>query len=67
MKPLEAGNTCPRCGQAFHCGAGDTRCVCFELRLSESLRQALAQQYECCLCVGCLKDEMVRLGAQSDA
>lgn len=47
---------CPRCGQAFHCGAQDARCDCFELKLSEALRQQLAAQYERCLCVRCLRE-----------
>ncbi|MDT9000645.1 cysteine-rich CWC family protein [Paucibacter sp. APW11] len=46
---------CPRCGQAFHCGAQDARCDCFDLKLSEALRQQLAAQYERCLCIACLK------------
>jgi hypothetical protein len=50
------GNTCPRCGQAFHCGAKDSRCDCFDVKLSESLRKELAQHYERCLCLSCLKD-----------
>ena len=46
---------CPRCGNAFHCGAAEPRCDCFELHLSVELRQQLAQQFSSCLCIACLK------------
>ncbi|MFN4116959.1 MAG: cysteine-rich CWC family protein [Inhella sp.] len=47
---------CPRCGAAFHCGAQQARCDCFELRLSDGLRVELAQQYPGrCLCLDCLR------------
>lgn len=49
------GERCPRCGNAFHCGAAEPRCDCFELNLSPALRQQLAQQYSSCLCIACLK------------
>ncbi|MDN3922499.1 cysteine-rich CWC family protein [Roseateles violae] len=47
---------CPRCGGAFHCGAGEVSCPCFELRLGEALREQLARQYggSDCLCIACL-------------
>jgi len=46
---------CPRCGGGFHCGAQDARCDCFDLQLSEALRQRLSQQYSSCLCLACLR------------
>jgi len=46
---------CPRCGGGFHCGAKDDRCDCFDLNLSEALREKLAKEYEGCLCLACLK------------
>ncbi|WP_310385088.1 cysteine-rich CWC family protein [Roseateles sp.] len=55
---------CPRCGNAFHCGAAEPRCDCFELNLSPALRQQLAQQYAGCLCVACLKS--IQLDAESN-
>lgn len=55
MTQVAGGNTCPRCGQAFHCGAKDSRCDCFDVKLSESLRKELAQHYVRCLCLDCLK------------
>ena len=55
MSALPAGDRCPRCGDAFHCGAADAHCDCFELELSPALRQSLAQRYNNCLCLRCLK------------
>ncbi|MBB4845939.1 hypothetical protein HNP55_004493 [Paucibacter oligotrophus] len=46
---------CPRCGGGFHCGAQDQRCDCFDMKLSEDLRQRLGQQYSGCLCLACLR------------
>jgi hypothetical protein len=53
---------CPRCGDAFHCGAAEPRCDCFDLHLSPELRQQLAQQYSSCLCIACLKTLSQRAG-----
>lgn len=52
---LRPDDRCPRCGGGFHCGAQDERCDCFELKLSEALRQRLSQQYSSCLCLACLR------------
>ena len=52
---LLADDRCPRCGGGFHCGAQDARCDCFDLKLSEALRQRLSQQYSTCLCLNCLR------------
>ena len=46
---------CPRCGGSFHCAASEGFCDCFELQLSDTLRQTLAEQYSSCLCISCLK------------
>lgn len=46
---------CPRCGEAFHCGAHESRCDCFEVRLSPALRAELAQRWSTCLCLKCLR------------
>lgn len=46
---------CPRCGGAFECGAQAGECDCFELRLSDTLRQRLAAQFDGCLCLACLR------------
>jgi hypothetical protein len=48
--------TCRRCGGGFECGAQDGHCDCFEIRLSEAQRAALAQQYDDCLCLRCLRE-----------
>lgn len=46
---------CPRCGEAFFCGAAEPRCDCFDLNLTAAMRRSLAEQYSSCLCVACLK------------
>lgn len=46
---------CPRCGQPFHCGAGESRCDCFDLKLGEALRARLAREFSSCLCLACLR------------
>lgn len=48
-------DTCPRCGQAFHCGANDpTPCACCTLKLDAALLAELRQRYDGCLCLACL-------------
>lgn len=47
---------CPRCGGGFHCGAREEGCDCFDLKLSEELRRELAQRYDRCLCLPCLRE-----------
>jgi Cysteine-rich CWC len=52
----EGGPRCPRCGQAFACGAQAGVCDCFTIQTSEALRQALALAYPgACVCLTCLK------------
>jgi hypothetical protein len=51
-----SNEACPRCAAPFHCGAADARCDCFDLQLSEALRQRLAMQYSRCLCLPCLRE-----------
>ncbi len=47
---------CPRCGQAFHCGAQDAwPCACASVGLTDATRQALRQQFSTCLCRACLE------------
>lgn len=57
-------DSCPRCGGSFHCGAADARCDCFDLQLSEALRQRLAAQYSRCLCLACLRSLQAQEQAQ---
>lgn len=45
---------CPRCGGAFHCGARDPQCACFELKLRPETAAALRAHYRRCVCVRCL-------------
>lgn len=51
---MSTTSNCPRCAQPFACGAAEGRCDCFELRLSDSERCAVAQAYTDCLCLRCL-------------
>jgi hypothetical protein len=52
-----AGESCPRCGGAFHCGIGDAEpCACTALVLDAGLQQRLRERYTGCLCVTCLRE-----------
>ena len=53
--PSVSNESCPRCAAPFHCGAAEPRCDCFDLQLSQALRQSLAEQYSRCLCLPCLR------------
>ncbi|MGN6529713.1 MAG: cysteine-rich CWC family protein [Burkholderiaceae bacterium] len=58
--PLPAGwrtTGCPRCGEAFACGAGADRatpCSCAGIELTPQRRAELAARYDDCLCAACL-------------
>lgn len=56
--PLETtkSTTCPHCGKAFGCQASlGVSCPCFQVQLSEDIREFLAQKYlNQCLCNDCL-------------
>lgn len=48
---------CPRCGQAFHCGAHDAApCPCGTLKLPPETLATLRGQYSGCLCLRCLAE-----------
>jgi hypothetical protein len=48
---------CPRCGNAFHCGANDaTPCACTLIRLGASALTELRARYETCVCLKCLAE-----------
>jgi Cysteine-rich CWC len=49
------GPQCPRCGEAFLCGAASGTCACFGVALNDSLRKQVAASFSDCLCVACLK------------
>jgi hypothetical protein len=50
-----ANASCPRCGQAFHCGAADpTPCPCGNFTLSPATTQTLREQFKGCVCMRCL-------------
>ena len=48
--------TCPRCGGGFDCGADAGRCDCFDIRLDAAQRAWVAQRWQGCLCIACLRD-----------
>jgi len=55
MQRVESTSTCPRCGQAFHCGATDgPPCWCTQVALDAATRAALSERYRGCLCSVCL-------------
>ena len=56
MPSFTDNSRCPRCGGGFHCGAAESHCDCFELKLSPTLRAELAQRYRGCLCLACLRE-----------
>jgi hypothetical protein len=53
--PDPTPSTCPRCGGGFDCGAQAGRCDCFDIRLDEAQRAAVAERFDGCLCLGCLR------------
>ena len=47
---------CPHCGRSFVCRNKDIfTCQCVEVRLTVEARVAIAELYEDCLCVECLR------------
>lgn len=54
---LGANGTCPRCGQAFHCGVADDRpCWCSGVVVSAETLADLRQRYDRCVCSTCLAE-----------
>jgi ribosomal protein L34E len=52
-----AGERCPRCGAAFHCGIDDAEpCACTTLELDAGVQQRLRERYTGCLCMTCLRE-----------
>lgn len=48
---------CPRCGAEFTCNEEDKwHCRCFSVTLNTAARTFLAEHYEDCLCVKCLRE-----------
>jgi len=69
MSRIDASNNsvCPRCAQPFSCGAAGPRCDCFDLKLTPELRAKLAQQYDRCLCLTCLKQLQAEAARSGDS
>jgi len=52
---------CPRCKKEFICNAADiAKCRCSAVVLNEEARRIIAEGYEGCLCVECLKEIQVK-------
>jgi hypothetical protein len=67
MSP-EPSDRCPRCGGAFHCGAGDPApCACTSLKLDVATLATLRERYSGCLCLPCLRDIAAQAGALTPA
>jgi hypothetical protein len=50
-------STCPRCGQAFHCGVNDAApCACGGIELTGDTLRLLRERYTACLCLACLHE-----------
>ena len=53
--PSHEVKSCPRCGKAFECKAGDiTQCQCYGIQLSPEERAFIEERYKDCLCADCL-------------
>jgi len=51
-----AARICPRCAEPFICRNDDIiHCECVNVPLSAEDRAYIAERYDTCLCVGCLK------------
>jgi hypothetical protein len=51
-----ADDPCPRCGEAFRCGANNAEpCACSTVPLDAATLAALRTRYSGCLCLGCLR------------
>ena len=48
---------CPKCGSSFECNQENIlKCACMKVPLNNLARQTLAEQYNDCLCLNCLKE-----------
>ena len=55
MSKAEIKN-CPRCGEEFECNSSTMLlCQCNQIELPEDVMEQLAEDYEDCLCLGCLR------------
>jgi hypothetical protein len=56
MKNKEAEKRiCASCGEEFGCGAKSGNCWCFALELEPQTLAVLRNEFESCLCRGCLE------------
>jgi len=58
--------TCPRCHQSFECKSDDIKnCHCASVELQQHHQEKISQQYDGCLCAGCLEQLSVEKGINS--
>ena len=54
---MSADDRCPRCGDAFHCGANDALpCACTTIALDAAMLASLRGRFAGCLCLNCLRE-----------
>lgn len=47
---------CPKCGERFQCNnANILNCACMEVPLDPITRNKIAEKYDDCICVACMK------------
>ncbi|MGH8577000.1 MAG: cysteine-rich CWC family protein [Gammaproteobacteria bacterium] len=55
--PHHEEKICPRCGTLFECKVGSVvLCQCSAIDLSEEQRTYVMNNYDDCLCAGCLRE-----------
>ncbi|MFV0469963.1 MAG: cysteine-rich CWC family protein [Dysgonomonas sp.] len=48
---------CPHCGKIFECRHDNIiRCHCVNIYLTPEMKSFIAENYQSCLCLNCLKD-----------
>jgi hypothetical protein len=49
--------TCPKCGSKFECNNYNIfKCACLQVPLTPEARQHIAENYDDCLCMNCLRE-----------
>ncbi|MCG8311235.1 MAG: cysteine-rich CWC family protein [Cytophagales bacterium] len=58
---------CPKCGDTFECNNYNIfKCACINVPLDASARQLIAETYDDCLCISCLREYAAKCIAESD-
>ena len=57
--------TCPKCKTGFECKTNDiVNCQCESVKLEQCHRDYIAQQFDDCLCAGCLSELRAEVNTQ---